>query len=37
MAEKSNTMEDTIQSVCGLGIPRAALGNVLLPRVGFLN
>jgi hypothetical protein len=37
MVKESNTREDTIQLVCGLGIPRAVLGSMLLPRVGFLN
>jgi hypothetical protein len=29
--------ESYIQPVCGLGIPRAAVGRMLLHRVGFLN
>jgi len=36
-AKESNTREDTIQPVCGLGIPRAAVGSMLLPGVDFLN
>jgi hypothetical protein len=37
MAKESNTKEDNIRAVCGLGIPRAAVGSMLLLRVGFLN
>jgi hypothetical protein len=33
MAKESNTKEDNIQPVCGLGIPRAAVGSMLLLRV----
>jgi len=36
-AKESNTREDTIQPACGLGIPRAAVGCMLLPGVDFLN
>jgi hypothetical protein len=37
IAKESNTREDNIQPICGLGIPRAAVGSMLLLRVGFLN